>query len=907
MPGLVETPVPEMPPEPEFSVAHQKVNLNIDPAHRSIEGCAEIVISPHSTDLRHVRLHCRQATITRVRFSARGFVSVPFSYTEPYSQLQFSYQSTAHQHHILQERLEKQFNKPPIPELEIPIPKSVKISEVGSTIVLDSSGRGETANGDPTQSSKNTADQGSRFSQFSIFIDFVVDYVRDGLHFVGWDPDDLRYPHVYTQNSGIGSASCLFPCLDSATSRCTWEISIKTPRTIGDALRSNADQVSSASRLYVEEKLQSLSEEDKGLDLLVTCSGDLTDEIVDPNDSTRKTSSFTCSIPLAPNHVGFAIGPFEEVNLTAFREVDEDERLGKNAIPLHGFCLPGRADEVRNACLPLAKAMDYFVTSYGSYPFASFKLCFIDEMLVDHYDTASLSLCSNRMLFPADVIDPIYPVTRELVFALASQWSGVNITPAEPMDLWAVTGIAYYITDMFLRKLSGNNEYRYQQKIASRKVCKMDVGRPSIHESGSYTSLDRSYHELIALKAPLVLFILDRRLTKASGSTGMSRIISRVFLNANVGELTNGALSTSHLIRTCERLGHTKLDVFFNQWVYGAGYPSFIVTQKFNKKKLVVEITISQEEKHGHLDQDIKPSEFMREVKEDTHDVFAPSPQPFFTGPMTIRIHEADGTPYEHIVEIKDRVARLEIPYNTKYKRLKRSRRQRERVVAGAAGELSVDGQDDTLVYSLGDVLQSEHEMREWKFGEWSKEDEEKMSQESYEWVRLDADFEWVCNLHISMPPWMYVSQLQQDRDVVAQYETVRWLAIQPQKHPLVPTILVRTFLDNRYFHGIRTAAIEALGEYAVMHRDELAAFHIEKAFRELFCHGDSRMSKPNDFSHYPSYFIQCSLPRAISGIRDQSGRAPLSVRKFLYEILRYNDNGENEVSTLLKVQRNIG
>lgn len=544
--------------------------------------------------------------------------------------------------------------------------------------------------------------------------------------------------------------------------------------------------------------------------------------------------------------------------------------------------------------------MDFFVTNYGSYPFSSYKLCFVDEMLMNHFETASLTLCSNRILFPANVIDPMYSTTRELVFALARQWSGINITPAEPTDLWAVVGLAFFITDMFLRKLSGISEYRYQQKLASRRVCKIDVGRPSIYESGSYVPIDRSYYELIALKAPLVLFILDRRLTKASGSTGLSRTITRIFLNANVGDLPNGALSTGHFIRTCERLGHTKLDIFFNQWVYGAGYPSFIVSQKFNKKKLVVEITVSQEEKSGHLDQDIEPSDFMRKVKEDTHNIVAPPPQPSFTGPMTIRIHEADGTPYEHIVEIKDRIARLEIPYNTKYKRLKRSRRHRERVVTGAASEMAVDGQDDMLVYSLGDILQSEQEMQDWRFGEWSKEDEEKMSQESYEWVRLDADFEWICNTHISMPPWMYVSQLQQDRDVVAQYETVRWLAVQPQKHPLVPTILVRTFLDGRYFYGIRTAAIEALGEYAVLHKDDLAFFHLEKSFRELFCERGSHMVKANDFSDYPSYFIQCALSRAIAGIRDQAGRAPFLVRKFLYEMLRYNDNGENEVCLIL-------
>ena len=138
---------------------------------------------------------------------------------------------------------------------------------------------------------------------------------------------------------------------------------------------------------------------------------------------------------------------------------------------------------------------------------------------------------------------------------------------------------------------------------------------------------------------------------------------------------------------------------------------------------------------------------------------------------MTIRIHEADGTPYEHIIEIKDAHTKFDIPYNTKYKRLKRSRRQKERTSAAAGIEYAADGNDDVLLYCLGDVLQSEQEIQEWKLSDWTKEEEDRMSQESYEWIRMDADFEWICKMDIQMPGYMYLSQLQQDRDVVAQLE----------------------------------------------------------------------------------------------------------------------------------------
>ena len=186
--------------------------------------------------------------------------------------------------------------------------------------------------------------------------------------------------------------------------------------------------------------------------------------------------------------------------------------------------------------------------TYGSYPFTNYKLCFVDDLSSDIINTGSLSICSNRLLFPEDIIETLDQVTRQLVHALASQWMGINIVPKEAADTWVVVGIAYYITDIFMKKLSGNNEYRFRQKKASDRVSELDNARPSLYDTGAIISLDPSELEFMANKAPLVLFILDRRIMKASGSSGLSRIISRIFLNAKVGDMTNGAINSTYFI-----------------------------------------------------------------------------------------------------------------------------------------------------------------------------------------------------------------------------------------------------------------------------------------------------------------------------------------------------------------------
>ena len=41
-----------------------------------------------------------------------------------------------------------------------------------------------------------------------------------------------------------------------------------------------------------------------------------------------------------------------------------------------------------------------------------------------------------------------------------------------------------------------------------------------------------------------------------------------------------------------------------------------------------------------------------------------------------------------------------------------------------------------------GDVLQGDEEVGDWQLVDWSKGGEERVVQESFEWIRMDADFE---------------------------------------------------------------------------------------------------------------------------------------------------------------------
>lgn len=320
MPALTEDST-SPPPEPQFSVAHQKISFDVDFAGRTVIGKAEIDIRPHSKELKTLRLNCRQCTVERVTVEWRGEArAIQFSHQDPYTRLTLSSLSTVHSHELLRRKIDGQLREPPEEELVITLPKWLHIVEEDPSSVaaqeaqLSANGvgiksdgvDGTAATGTPTVAT--SLEHGTVYQPIKIHIDYVMKEFRDGLHFVGLDEGDTRYPHLYTRNSMFpGTACCVFPCLDNATSRCQWDVSIRCPRTLGDAFRSSksfatngvnghAGSESALTDVVMHDTplndqtpddhdtAMPLSEEEKALDLTVVCSGDMTDEVGRPID-----------------------------------------------------------------------------------------------------------------------------------------------------------------------------------------------------------------------------------------------------------------------------------------------------------------------------------------------------------------------------------------------------------------------------------------------------------------------------------------------------------------------------------------------------------------------------------------------------------------------------------------------
>ncbi|KAJ7362696.1 hypothetical protein DFH08DRAFT_1025072 [Mycena albidolilacea] len=349
------------------------------------------------------------------------------------------------------------------------------------------------------------------------------------------------------------------------------------------------------------------------------------------------------------------------------------------------------------------------------------------------------------------------------------------------------------------------------------------------------------------------------------------------------------ALETRHALShalACQWMGISIQPKFFSDtWlVNGLALSTwkFGFSASFNRKKMAVEITMWQE----------GPAYQMLEGNE--HALALLKPVRIFEGQMTVRIHEADGTPYEHVLDIQAPFKRCWVPFGVECGRVGRDTK---RYLAWRAAAQAAE-EDTEAVEAMG-MLE-----------DWIEEDETAMSGATYEWIHMDTDFEWIVDLKFEQQDFMWVSQLQRDRDLVAQLEV--WSAQCAACSGTVTHENCVKYLEQDgvgvYYFRIRCEAAVALVHCSIPRLDYLGLFHLFKLFlrycydpedpnQDLFAH--TYVPKPNDFSDLSEYFVHkasspLALIIAISRTRYPSGKSPSIVRKFLIDQLRYNDNMSN-------------
>ena len=356
-------------------------------------------------------------------------------------------------------------------------------------------------------------------------------------------------------------------------------------------------------------------------------------------------------------------------------------------------------------------------------------------------------------------------------------------------------------------------------------------------------------------------------------------------MSAISGELTTG-LSTHNFLKLLKKTSGKDLKEFSDQWIYGAGSPKLDCSYTFNRKKNIIELRVEQDRSR---------------VK--------------FVGNLIVRVHEPDGT-FDHVVQIDDWSHRFSLLYRTKYKRLRNNKKAQMREEKmqreleereKAEGLRPPPGTEQDEDMCLNDPeLQAELRKADWiKEGAGDGEQDAVVMNYSILWIRLDPDMELLLDISFKQADYMWNQQLTKDKDVVAQYDAVRNIVKLPTYK--MCSCLFSFLMDVKSFYRIRMEAAHMMARGFALHRlDDVGVKLLFLAYRKKYCVSVGMVTpnslptfvpKRNDFRTFTEYYVQKSINTALAYAKSDRPILSSTIRTFLLDQLKLNDNTQNPFS----------
>ncbi|XP_060578386.1 transcription initiation factor TFIID subunit 2-like [Ruditapes philippinarum] len=639
---------------------------------------------------------------------------------------------------------------------------------------------------------------------FRINIEFSLEQPEGGLHFVLPNIDGTlaeRGAHCFTYRHE-NSSRLWFPCIDSYAEPCTWKLEFTCD-----------------------------------LDMTAVSCGDLL-EVIYTTDKRAKTFHYYLSTPTSAPNIALAVGPFEILVDPNMHEVTH-------------FCLPHLKGILKHTTSYLHESFEFYEELMSSrYPFSCYKQVFVDESYEDMQSFSTMTIFSTNLLHSARIIEQTIITRKFMASGIAHQFFGCFIVMQCWFDAWLTKGIAAYLTQLFVKKTFGNNEYRHGIAQYLKEVqeyegqCGGIVLDPSTGQNNQYFScfqphtMSPTYLDMYNKKSMLILRMLEARI----GATLLLQVLNKLQALAYTASQqkfvsnswSNMLLSTNSFLKIISTVTGKDIQPFIDQWIYQSGCARFIGNFVFNRKRNVVELEIKQ-------DHTAKGS-----LK--------------YVGPLEVTIQELDGS-FNHTFNIEENKTKFEITCHSK------SRRNKKKKIPLMTGE-EVD-MDLSAMDADSPVL----------------------------WLRVDKDMNLLRSVQWEQPDYMWQYQLKYERDVVAQSEAIQ--ALRLFATPATRKALTDVLECEQSYYKVRIESSMCLAKVAnTMVTSWAGPPAMLNIFRKMFgSHSCPSIVRQNNFSNFQQYFILKAIPMAMAQLRNMHNICPPEVVRFLLDLFKYNDNSKNKYS----------
>ena len=246
-----------------------------------------------------------------------------------------------------------------------------------------------------------------------------------------------------------------------------------------------------------------------------------------------------------------------------------------DVMPVENYLYPETFNGIDTLLLKTNYMLSLFSNLFGEYPFIKEKYGHAEfgrQGGMEHQTISSMGVFN----------EPI------IAHELAHQWFGDKITCRDWENIWLNEGFATYSEALYAENAYGKQAYNdfIRLRMANAKLAQGTVYVQDVNSVAEIFNGNRSY-----AKGAVILHML-RGIT---GDSLFFRILKHYSLDTNIAYKT---AVTGDFRRVAEAVTLTDLGYFFNEWIYGEGYPKYDASWNVTEQggnSFLVKVMISQQ------------------------------------------------------------------------------------------------------------------------------------------------------------------------------------------------------------------------------------------------------------------------------------------------------------------------
>lgn len=291
----------------------------------------------------------------------------------------------------------------------------------------------------------------------------------------------------------------------------------------------------------------------------------------------QKTWTWRQSLPVSTYLISFVAGQYDEKKDTWHN------------IPLT-YNVPRGMEDTIDATFGHTKQMlDFFSNRFGvPYPWAQYAQTAVNDFVASGMENVSATTLATRDMVHAALAGETPEGADGLIsHEMTHQWFGDLVTCKDWTNTWLNEGFATFGASLWEEHYYGADaaDYHYWRTqnhwMTSRELFTIPILTRNIDDSVEYVGN-------VYDKAGWVLHMLREQMGDAAFFGAMKH-----YLQAN--RLQN--VVTSDLVKAIEQSTGTNVDRFFDQWIYGAGAPRFVVRSTYDAAEKRISLDVRQTQK----------------------------------------------------------------------------------------------------------------------------------------------------------------------------------------------------------------------------------------------------------------------------------------------------------------------